>query len=262
MILCQHGCGKPAIHITKGSLGSGPFKGAPVHQCATSANSCQAVKDRKVASSLAKYGTNYPWQTKEVIETRNQTNIEKYGHVSSIMNPTIQAKRKKTMLDRYGVEEPTQNEEIRKKAAAGVKRAHADDPELVKRQVRTRKEKYGEDCAEIVDKIRATQVANGRWVDPALRSEWTKYKRSVDYHTYWNYKKFKHIINPNDLPLGHTTYQLDHIYSRKTGFENKVDPKIIGHQENLRVIPASDNRAKSYNCDITLEELMVKTKGA
>ena len=54
MILCQHGCGKPAIHITKGSLGTGPFKGAPVHQCAKSSNSCQAVKDRKVASSLAK----------------------------------------------------------------------------------------------------------------------------------------------------------------------------------------------------------------
>jgi len=171
MILCQHGCGKPAIHITKSSLGSGPFKGAPVHQCAKSANSCQAVKDRKVASSLAKYGTKYPWQTKEVIETRNQTNIEKYGHVSSIMNPTIQAKRKKTMLDRYGVEEPLLNDQIRAKAAAGMLAAHAADPSISAQSVATKREKYGDDLTSITAKNRKAQISNGRWVDPAKKTE-------------------------------------------------------------------------------------------
>jgi len=262
MILCQHGCGKPAIHITKGSLGTGPFKGAPVHQCAKSSNSCQAVKDRKVASSLAKYGTEYPWQTKEIGDKRNATNLKKYGHISSVMNPDIQAKRKATMLDRYGVEEPTQNEEIRKKAAAGLKKALNDDPNISVRMVQTRRERYGDDVPTLVEKNRAIQLSKGRWLDPAMKTEWGRYKRSVQYHTYRNYRKLKHIINPDELPLGHNTYQLDHIYSRKAGFENNIDPTIISHPANLRIISAKENNSKSSRCDMTLEELLIKTKGS
>ena len=262
MILCQHGCGKGAIHITKSSLGSGPFKGAPVHQCATSANSCQAVKDRKVASSLAKYGTKYPWQTKEVIETRNQTNIEKYGHNSSIMNPTVQAKRKKTMLDRYGVEEPNQNEEIRKKAAAGIQLAYDTDSTYAKRIIQTRKEKYGEDYSSIVKKKKETEIAKGRWVDPTKKTEWNLYKFQCRRQTAINYKKFKHIINPEDLPLGVCDYQVDHIYSIRHGFENGVDPTVIGSLSNLRLLWHTDNKSKHIRSDQTLEELLAKTKGA
>ena len=262
MILCQHGCGKPAIHITKGSLGTGPFKGAPVHQCAKSSNSCQAVKDRKVASSLAKYGTEYPWQTKEIKQKRNQTNIDIYGHACSLKNVNQQVKRKKTMLDRYGVEEPTMNKEIRAKAAAGIKQSYINNPDLGQKQVSNKREKYGPNMELVVDKIRLTQIANGRWVDPTLRSEWKQYKYEVQYHTYRNYRKLKHIINPDNLPLGRKTYQLDHIYSRKAGFENGVDPKIIAHWANLRIITANHNRIKSHTCDITLEELLIKTKGS
>lgn len=262
MILCQHGCGQPATYKTNGSLRSGPFKGAPVDQCAKSANSCPAVKARKVASSIEKYGTAYPWQTKDIIEKRNQTNLEKYGHISSIMNPEIQSKRKATMLERYGVEEPTQNDEIRKKAAEGVKLAYDNDPTLAKRQVEKKRERYGEDWELIVEKKRLTEIAKGRWVDPKKKTEWGRYKRAVQYHTYRNYRKLKEQINPDDLPLGRATYQLDHIYSRKAGFENGVDPLVISHPANLRVIPAKDNRDKSFQCDMTLEELLAKTKGA
>jgi|GEM_PF-4077625 len=262
MILCQHGCGKPAIHITKSSLGSGPFKGAPVHQCAKSANSCQAVKDRKVASSLAKYGTKYPWQTKEVIETRNQTNIEKYGHVSSIMNPTIQAKRKKTMLDRYGVEEPLLNDQIRAKAAAGMLAAHAADPSISAQSVATKREKYGDDLTSITAKNRKAQISNGRWVDPAKKTEWNLYKFQCRRQTAINYKKFKDVINPDNLPLGVCDYQIDHIYSIRHGFENGVDPSVIASVSNLRLLWHTDNKSKHIRSDQTLEELLVKTKGA
>ena len=69
--LCQHGCGQPATYTTKSSLGTGPFKGAPVNQCARSHNSCPAVKAKKVASSIKKYGTEYPWQTPEVAKEKD-----------------------------------------------------------------------------------------------------------------------------------------------------------------------------------------------
>ena len=260
-ILCQHGCGQPATYTTKGSLKSGPFKGAPVSQCLKSHNACPAIKQKKIDTSIKTYGTAYPWQTEDIKQKRNQTNIDIYGHACSLKNADQQAKRKATMVERYGVEEPTLNEEIRLRAAAGIKKSYVDDPTYAIRMIETRKEKYGDDCAEIVNKIRATQVANGRWVEPGLKTEWQQYKYEVQYHTYRNYRKMKHIINPDSLILGRTTYQLDHIYSRKAGFENKVDPKLIAHPANLRVILANDNRLKSYNCDITLEELMAKTKG-
>lgn len=261
MILCQHRCGQPAIHKTKGSLGSGPFKGAPVHQCAKSANSCPAVKQRKIDSSIKKYGTAYPWQTSDIIERRNQTNLAKYGHVSSVMNPEIQAKRKATMLERYGVEEPTQNQEIRVKAAKAVKQSYVNDPTLSARQLKSKRNKYGEDLTEIVKKSRATQIANGRWVDPSLKTEWAQYKFKVKYLTAKAYKKCKHLINPDNLPIGRCEYQVDHIYSIREGFENKVDPGIVAHINNLRLLWHTDNKSKHIRSDQTLEELIAKTKG-
>ena len=261
-ILCQYGCGNPATHITKGSLKSGTFKGAPVHQCSKSANSCQAVKDKKVLSSLSKYGTEYPWQTKEISDKRNATNIEKYGHTVSLMNLEVKAKRKKTMLEKYGVEEPTQNEEIRNKAAAGMRAAHAADPSITAQSVITKRKKYGDDWSSIVKKKKDTEIANGRWIDPAKKTEWNLYKFQCRKLTAINYKKFKNIINPNDLPIGLCQYQIDHIYSMRVGFENNVDPTIIAHIANLRLMWHVDNKSKHIRCDQTLDELMDKTKGA
>lgn len=261
MILCQHGCGLPATHKTKSSLGAGPFRGAPVNQCAKSANSCPAVKARKVESSRKKYGTDYPWQKKEIIEKRNQTNLQKYGHVSSIMNPAVQAKRKKTMMDRYGVEEPTQNQDLRNKAAESIRQSYINDPTLSDRQVNKKREKYGEDLSSIVEKTRATQIATGRWVDPVLKTEWAQYKFRVKYLTAKTYKKYKHIINPNDLKIGRCDYQVDHIYSIRQGFENNVEPAIVAHISNLRLLWHSENKRKHIRSDQTLEELISKTKG-
>lgn len=260
-LLCQHGCGQPATHTTKSSLGTGPFKGAPVHQCAKSPNSCPAVKARKVANSIKKYGTKYPWQTKEILEKRNQTNLEKYGHISSIMNPEIQAKRKATMVKRYGVEQPTLNRGIRDKAAAGIKQAYINNPDLSQKQTQAKREKYGEELIGIVQKSRITQVANGRWVDPVLRSEWAQYKFKVKYLTAKAYKKYKHIINPNDLKIGRCDYQVDHIYSIRHGFENNVPPEVVAHIGNLRLMWHTENKSKHIRSDQTLEELMVKIKG-
>jgi len=50
-------------------------------------------------------------------------------------------------------------------------------------------------------------------------------------------------------------YHLDHIYSRKEGFDNDVPPEIIGHWTNLRLLPARINNGKSAGCDKTIEKL-------
>lgn len=261
-ILCQHGCGQPATYTTKGSLKSGPFSGSPVSQCSKSHNACPAIKQKKIDTSIKTYGTAYPWQTDIIKQKRNQTNIHIYGHACSLKNPDQQAKRKATLMDRYGVEEPTLNNEIRLKATAGIKQSYINDPTKAIRMIETRKEKYGDTYTDIVNKGRATQIANGRWVDPAKKTEWARYKFRVKYLTAKTYKKFKDTINPSDLPVGLCKYQVDHIYSIRHGFENNVDPSIISDLANLRLLWHTENKSKHIRSDITLEELMDKTKGA
>jgi hypothetical protein len=39
-------------------------------------------------------------------------------------------------------------------------------------------------------------------------------------------------------------YQIDHILSVKYGFENKIDPKVIGNIKNLQMLPWKENRYK------------------
>lgn len=251
-ILCYHGCGQPATHRTKTSRAT---KG-PIDQCAASANACPAVKARK----KAKVDTHTEEQRAAAQKKREQTNIEKYGSAVSIMSPEIQAKRKKTMLERYGVEQPTLNEDIRKKAAARIKKSYISDPSYADRIIETRKKKHGEQYTDIVNKIRDTNIENGRWVNPELRTPWAQYKFRVKYLTSKLYKKHKDLINPDDLPIGRCEYQIDHIYSIRHGFENNVAPEIIASLPNLRVLWHTENKSKHTRSDQTLEQLLEAIK--
>ncbi len=48
----------------------------------------------------------------------------------------------------------------------------------------------------------------------------------------------------------------DHMYSVKEGFLNNIDPKIISHPANCRLVRQCDNASKRDSCSITLEELL------
>lgn len=250
--LCYHGCGQPATHTTKTSRAT---KG-PINQCAPSANACPAVKARK----KDKVATHTDEQRAAAQKQREATNLAKYGTTVSIMNPNIQEKRRTTLLERYGVEQPTLNPKIKAKAAAGIKQAYENDPTYATRIIESRKEKHGEQYTDIVNKTRDTQIANGRWVDPASRTEWAQYKFRVKYLTSKNYKKHKDLINPNDLPIGLCHYQVDHIYSIRHGFENNVAPEIIANVANLRMMWHTDNKSKHIRSDQTLEALVAAIK--
>ena len=66
----------------------------------------------------------------------------------------------------------------------------------------------------------------------------------------------KHKIPNIELRGKKHGYSLDHIYSKKQGFIDNVDPEIIGHWSNLRIILESENNSKQAKCDITLEQLL------
>lgn len=55
--------------------------------------------------------------------------------------------------------------------------------------------------------------------------------------------------------------EIDHIFSLKDCWENKINPRITSHKNNLRLIEAKENREKGANSLITLEEFLSITGG-
>jgi len=82
------------------------------------------------------------------------------------------------------------------------------------------------------------------------------YKRLVEQETTKSYRKFKKIINPSNLERGRGMYHLDHKFSMAEGFKQDIDPKIIGSYINLEMLEESKNCSKAGSCSITKEELM------
>ena len=108
----------------------------------------------------------------------------------------------------------------------------------------------------------ATNIASGLWLDPALKTDWQRYEQEVDRLTNQNYKKYKEIINPDNLTRGRTrgTYQLDHVMSKIDGFKEGVDPKLISHPANLRMLTSTENQSKNSKSQYTKNQLLEEIK--
>jgi hypothetical protein len=108
---------------------------------------------------------------------------------------------------------------------------------------------------QVYDKFIKTKSENGHCRTDEEKSALELYMIEVGNYTkdswYYSYSR----INPDGLERG-KEYHLDHIYSRKEGFDNKIPPEIIGHWTNLRLLPSRENNGKSSNCDKTIKELL------
>ena len=63
--------------------------------------------------------------------------------------------------------------------------------------------------------------------------------------------------NKNNNLLG---VSKDHLYSVKDGFLNVIDPSIIKHPANCKLMLHKDNNSKGYKSIITLDELLDRIK--
>ena len=128
------------------------------------------------------------------------------------------------------------------------------DPEIVKKiaernknnpnlkeamkRVHARRLASGED-KKIRDKIRKTRIARGDWID-GEKSDYENYVKSIrklterqPINTLENF----HLRGPGQ-------YHLDHIVSKKTGFELGLPPEFISDICNLRFITERENCSK------------------
>ena len=60
----------------------------------------------------------------------------------------------------------------------------------------------------------------------------------------FSYKRFKQIINPNDLERKRGKFHLDHKIPKIYGFLNMISPEIIAHYKNLQMLTESENCSK------------------
>lgn len=90
------------------------------------------------------------------------------------------------------------------------------------------------------------------------KNEFRRYKIIVLYLT----EKYR-----EDLTKGYITglagvknaWHIDHIFSILKGYQQKVSPFVIGHRQNLRMIPWEENLSKKSQCYIELEILLKKS---
>jgi hypothetical protein len=73
-----------------------------------------------------------------------------------------------------------------------------------------------------------------------------EYSRIVRLLTLKVYKKYKHIINPQNLKISKTDYHIDHVVTIFDGWKNNINCEIISAASNLQIIPAKLNYKKSF----------------
>jgi len=186
---------------------------------------------------------------------RKQTTLNKYG--TTTFNNT--EKRKKTVLNKYGVDNVSKHPEIIKSAIKTRLQRYNCEFILMSVYYKNKMiEKYGkyhqnknEDFYDST--IRKTQENNGVWTSRQIRTDWYRYKRNVLLITEQNWNKYGYIFN-----RGLYSNHLDHKFSILNGFNENIEPEIIGSFVNLEVLSANENQQKREKNSISKEDLIHK----
>lgn len=90
-----------------------------------------------------------------------------------------------------------------------------------------------------------------------VKNEWDLYKSKVYLETEKVYRKYKNIINPNNLVRGRgkDKYHIDHKFSVLEGFKNNIPVYIICHYSNLEMLLEKDNISKDCKCSVSIDDL-------
>lgn len=76
----------------------------------------------------------------------------------------------------------------------------------------------------------------------------------IDEHGWYTCPGLKRKGQPKNI----SGVSRDHIISISFGFANNIDPSIISHPANCRIVLHSENKKKSSKCDLTVNQLLEK----
>lgn len=117
---------------------------------------------------------------------------------------------------------------------------------------------YSQIASKAIVKGNLTKAKKGLITDPTIRPEFYRYKAIVAYLT----EKHRTTISEGyvtGLAGKDGAYHIDHKYSILHGYKNKISPLVIGHLQNLEMIPWKDNVSKHTNSSISVEQLLEDT---
>jgi hypothetical protein len=160
--------------------------------------------------------------------------------------PRAKEKTEKTLLEKYGDTNPLGGNSVLR---------HKMEQKLLESEGITNVFQRPEVIEKIQEKAADTRIKKSMQVNRKDKPDFYNYKQKAYALTRVMYKKYKHLINPQNLTRSKEGYHLDHIVSLAGGFKNGVPLYIIAHPANLRIIPAKDNISKNFKSDMTLDEL-------
>lgn len=117
---------------------------------------------------------------------------------------------------------------------------------------------YARIASKAIIKGNLTKAEKGIIMHPSRRDSYYRYKTLV-LHLTNRYRQ--------ELTEGYITglagkpgaWHIDHKFSIIQGFREKISPFVIGHRENLQMLPWKQNIQKLHRCDISIEELFFIT---
>lgn len=118
-------------------------------------------------------------------------------------------------------------------------------------------DKYGYDIGieRWLDKNNKISLANSK-IKKEDKKKFINYIYDVNKYTRLSLSNYE--VDGIDMRGKEFGYDLDHIFSKVSGFKNGIPAYIIGHVSNLRIVESSYNRRKQHRCDIEIEDIIRK----
>lgn len=209
----------------------------------------KTISDDLVSELKVKNAMNDP----KNIEKIKNTKMDRYGMLSVNNEQRLQTwydnGHDKTLSKRMKNDNPAKRPEVRKKISKGVTQSYINDPSL-----REQRKETGFSMHRKNGTYRTIMEEKGLWTPKSKKSERDLYYEAVSAWTEWSYQRFfDEIPNANKRSR---YYHLDHKISKKYGFENDIDPAVVGHYENLQILPHSLNESKGQSNAIDLSDLV------
>lgn len=185
------------------------------------------------------YGVTSTWKLQKTKDTIREHLLEKYGETCYFKTDEFKENLKNHNIEKYGVEYYFNSDDYKVKSKE------------------TSLKKYGSEYYLGSEIRKQKEIENNHWVPDECKTEYRLYRLEVlrvtgkqDLESLENFDKRGRIeLNPD-------AYHIDHKFSIREGFKEKIPPEIIGSLRNLEMIPGKANCSKSSKCSITKEELL------
>jgi hypothetical protein len=185
---------------------------------------------------------------------------------------SVKKKTKETWHKKHGADNPSKVPKIKQKKVETCLRNHSvTNGWLLTEKVNdTMLKKYGQLRITNGEKISKTRreilrpkmEELGIWIPLSELSERQSYTYNVWAITKEQIRNYGHLINSELLKENKNInewkekWSIDHKFSIKEGWKQKISPEIIGSIINLEIISFSSNSSKQSKCSITLEKLI------